>query len=407
MPPLRPEPPFLMLEAIEREPALAEQLASDATASRAASEIAALLRSAATSGWPAAVVGCGTSEHVAMAACETWNDAWLAGERAEIAGERAGLAAQRAEIMPERAGVVPAGGGLAPARQGLAAVARQALEAALDPWPGATIGITHEGGSAATVGAMRAARERGARVGVVTAAANGPAAGAAEALLCTGTLDLSWCHTIAYVTPVVAAALVGDALSGHSTEPAALRAPLDAGLDARPSAAALAAGLAGSGVIVVAASGVDRVAGRELALKIEEAAYVPTTFRDLETILHGHVPAMNAATGLVLLLSGGPGLELRAARARQLLGAVGRVGVRSGAILAGPAADAIPDVLLPAGRVTVPTPRGLAAPVASLLATAVPLQLTTYELAVALGTNPDALRREQPQYLAAARAAST
>ena len=361
-----------MLEAIEREPALAERLASDAAASRAAPQIAALLESAAASGWPSAVVGCGTSEHVAMAAAETWNEAWAA------AGHR-----------------------------GLAAVPRQALEAALHAWPGTTIGITHEGGSAATIDAMRAAREGGGRVGLITAAANSPAASVAEAVLCTGTPDLSWCHTIAYVTPIVAAALVGAALAGRVMEPSMLRAPLEAGLEARPAAAALAAGLAGSRVIVVAASGADRVAGREIALKIEEASYVPTVFRDLETVLHGHVPSMNVGTSLVVVMTAGPGLERRSARARQLLDAVGRVGVRSGAILAGAAVDAIPAALLPAGRVAVPIPAGLPAPVASLLATAIPLQLTTYELAVALGTNPDALRREQPQYRAAAEAAES
>ena len=139
-----------------------------------------------------------------------------------------------------------------------------------------------------------------------------------------------------------------------------------------------------------------------MTLKIEEAAYVPTAYRDLETMLHGHIPALDVGTGLVLVLSDRERLDVRVARARQVLAAVARVGVRPGAILTATSAAGIPAELTPAGRVVVPDPAGLPGPVASLLATAIPLQLTTYHLALALGTNPDALRREFTVYRAAA-----
>ena len=42
-----------------------------------------------------------------------------------------------------------------------------------------------------------------------------------------------------------------------------------------------------------------------------------------------------------------------------------------------------------------------------LLAGAIALQLLTYELVLAAGTNPDLIRREDPKYKAAAAAAST
>jgi glutamine---fructose-6-phosphate transaminase (isomerizing) len=370
MPALRSGPPFLMADAIAREPAIAERLAAGSVASGAAAEIARLLDAGASSGWPAAVVGCGTSEHAAMAAAAIWRDAWRDS-----------------------------------GRPGPGPLARQAFEATLDPWPGALVAMTHEGGTAATADAMRAARRQGAGIGLITAAANSPAAGASDTCLCTGELDLSWCHTIAYVMPVVAAGLVADRMAGRETPPAAFRAPLDAGLAAGGSAQALGRALASSRGLVIVGSGVDRTAGREMTLKIEEAAYVPTAFRDLETMLHGHIPSLDVGTGLVLILSDGNALEVRAARARQMLAAVARVGVRCGAILSGRADAAIPAELTAAGRVAVPRPDGLAAPVASLLATAVPLQLTTYHLALALGANPDALRREYPPYRAAARIA--
>jgi hypothetical protein len=43
----------------------------------------------------------------------------------------------------------------------------------------------------------------------------------------------------------------------------------------------------------------------------------------------------------------------------------------------------------------------------ALLAGAIALQLLTYELVLAAGTNPDLIRREDPRYKAAAAAAST
>ena len=367
MPPLRSGPPYLMWDAIVREPDLAGRLATHPEVADAAAAMASLLQAGAAFGWPPAVVGCGTSEHAAMGAAAIWREAW----------SRAGL-------------------------PGIGPVARQALEAALDPWPGTVVGISHEGASRATIDAMVAARDAGARVGLITAGANSPAAAVAEACLCTTEVDLSWCHTIAYSGAIVAAALVADRLAGRQTAPEALRAPLDAGLAAADGAARLAHELAASRTLVVVGSGTDRIAGREMTLKIEEAAYVPTAYRDLETMLHGHIPALDVGTGLVLVMSDRERPEVRGARARQVLAAVARVGVRPGAILTAASAARIPAELTPGGRVVVPDPAGLPGPVASLLATAIPLQLTTYHLALALGTNPDGLRREFTPYRAAA-----
>jgi glucosamine 6-phosphate synthetase-like amidotransferase/phosphosugar isomerase protein len=53
----------------------------------------------------------------------------------------------------------------------------------------------------------------------------------------------------------------------------------------------------------------------------------------------------------------------------------------------------------------VPETPDLPAPVAALVGSAVPLQLTTYHVALARGTNPDGLRREVEQYRMAAETA--
>ena len=87
------------------------------------------------------------------------------------------------------------------------------------------IGISHEGGSVATIRAMDSATARGARVGVITGSAGSPAARAAapELVVETVEMDQSWCHTIGYISPLLAAAAIGAELSGIDVDPAVVR----------------------------------------------------------------------------------------------------------------------------------------------------------------------------------------
>jgi glucosamine 6-phosphate synthetase-like amidotransferase/phosphosugar isomerase protein len=157
--------------------------------------------------------------------------------------------------------------------------------------------------------------------------------------------------------------------------------------------------------VLVVGSGADRVSARELTLKIEEASYVPSAMRDLETFLHGHLPATGADTALVLILLERGSLDARIRRARQALAAAGAVGVRAAAILGADAAQAIPVDLTPAGRIVVPEAPDLPNATAALLGAAGPLQLVTLAVAAARGTNPDPIRRDDPAYLRAAELA--
>src|SRR5947209_6145913 len=133
-PELRPHPPWVMQEMIEAEPALLERIAT--TSDTAA--LALLLR---VDG-PLTVVGCGTSEHAALAA---------------------------AEILTEAG--TPAG-------------SRQAYEAALDPQQGgAVLGISHEGGTWATIEALEAARRAGAATGRIAGMADSRATAEADGVV--------------------------------------------------------------------------------------------------------------------------------------------------------------------------------------------------------------------------------
>jgi fructoselysine-6-P-deglycase FrlB-like protein len=376
-PSARSGPPWHMTDMIAAEPSLAERILERLSdPSGPAGRLAGAIGQAASSGAPIVVTGCGTSEHAAQAVAEILRSAIRA----------AGLPSGPASIT-----------------------AAQAFELALDPPNGGlVIGISHEGGTAATIDAMDAAGELGAHVGLITGSAHSPAGDAAdeELIVATVEMDHGWCHTVGYVSPLVAAVAIGSHLSGETVAGSAVRDLLAAGTRDEAGAEAIAAHLATARTILTIASGADRPAARELALKIEEAAWVPTTMRDLETFLHGHLPATDGSTGLVLIATDREEREERVARARQALAAARVVGLRAAAIVTRGVDAALPADLTPAGRLIVDEAPDLSAPVAALLGTATPLQLLTERIARARGTNPDLIRRDDATYRAAADAAS-
>lgn len=374
VPSARSGPPYHMTDMIAAEPYLARRvLGRLLEPGSPAADLALAVRDAASRGQAIVVTGCGTSEHGALAAVEILRDALrsvgLAGEPGAIVG-------------------------------------RQAFEASLDPPSrGLVIGVSHEGGTTATNAALEAAKSAGAQTALLTAGSGSPGAKIADIVVPTGEMDQGWCHTVGYVSPILAAAAVGAIVSGRDLDPGAVADLMAAGARDESGAEAIAGRLADGRQLLVIASGADRPAARELVLKVEEAAWVPSAYRDLETFLHGHLPATDESTSLVLVLTDRDRRSERLGRARQALAAAHVLGLRSAAILADHASAEIDPALTPAGRLLVPEAPTLPAPVASLLGSATPLQLLTERIARARGTNPDAIRRSDARYREAADAA--
>jgi len=386
MPSRRDGPPYHMTDMIRAEPGLARRLlARLAQPGSPAATLAAAVRATAAAGRPILVVGCGTSEHGALATAEILREA----------ARTAGLPA------------IPGAGG--------APVAVQAFEASLEaaqPGPdGLLVAISHEGATWATNRALDAAREAGATTAVVTVSSASPAAALADIVVTTDELDQSWCHTVGYLSPILAAAAVGAHLTGSDLDPVIAAGLLASGLSPASEAStdvlarALAGAVADIDRLVVVGSGADRTAARELTLKVEEGVHLPAAMRDLETLLHGHLAGIDGRTGLVLVLADRAARGPRTARALGVLRAARELDLAVGVILVDVVSEAVDPGLTPAGRITVPDAPALPGPVAALLATAVPLQLLTERLAIVRGVDPDPIRRDEPRYLAAAEAA--
>jgi glutamine---fructose-6-phosphate transaminase (isomerizing) len=377
----RSGPPYHMTEMIEAEPAIAVRILEkqEAVGSPAA-ELARRIRRTIRVGEPVVLTGCGTSENAAIGA------AAILREAVRAADLRAPGHAARQEP-----------------------VAAQAFELSLDPPSnGLVIGVTHEGGTKATNAALEAARAAGARTAVITVSDRSPAAALADLVIETGELDQSWCHTVGYVSPLVVAAAIGAHLVGRPVDAAfrqAVHDALAAGVERASIAEAVAGRLEGSRPILAIGSGSDQAAGRELVLKIEEGTWIPAAYRNLETFLHGHLAATEPETGFVLVLTDRERRAERQGRAIGALRAARAVGMETAAIVAADAAVDLATDLTSAGRIVIPESPSLSAPAAAILGTATPLQMLTERLARARGVNPDPIRRDVDQYLAAAEAA--
>jgi glucosamine--fructose-6-phosphate aminotransferase (isomerizing) len=262
--------------------------------------------------------------------------------------------------------------------------------------------VSHGGRSRETVAALEAARATGARTVLVTAVPETPAAEASDHVLVTPLRDLSFCHTVAYLSPILAGGAIAAAMEGGGVNTAALEAHLGAALETRAQCMAVARRLHGVAQLLAVADGADQVAARELALKVEEAVRFPSTARGLETMLHGHLVATDGRTGLVLLVTDPRHRERRAERGESALRAARRIGLRTAAVVTPDLAGRFGPELASAGTVVVPESAGLAGLLSSLVATAFVLQLLTLELVHEAGVNPDLIRREEAPYREAA-----
>jgi len=327
--------------------------------------VAQAISAAAFAGQPIIITGCGTSEHAAMVAAELLTDA---------------LDAAVAWPM-------------------------QALEAARrPPRGGVLLAVSHEGGTWATNEALKAARAAGSATALITVSEQSPAAALADHALITGEQDQSWCHTVGYLSPVIVAAALAGALRGEPIDPIVTRALLEAA-EHEPTAEVAATALASCSRLLIVGSGIDYPAARELALKIEEAARLPASALQLETIRHGHLAAADERTGLILFLTDGEGWgETVVERTRAVLRSAAELGMPAAALLAADLGDDIPNALTPAGRMSVPLAGALPRTVAAALATAVPLQLLAEHLARARDLNPDTIGRDDQRQAAAADA---
>jgi fructoselysine-6-P-deglycase FrlB-like protein len=360
-PELRSAAPWVMEDMIEAQVMLPEALGNSLASS--APQLVEMSRAAASAGEPIVVSAVGTSGHSARAVALILNDAM--GESAVAPGP-----AEARESADQA---------LAPRRRGLC------------------IAISHGGLSTSTVRALAAAREAGAKTALITAAGDTPARDIADVVLVTPLRDKSYCHTVGYTSPMLTGFYLASDYRQKEFPAAGLARYLRELLTMRTRALQIGGELGKAERLVTAGSLIDVPTAQELALKVAEGAWVPTTMLGVEDTLHGHLVAHDANSALVVVVTGGPGADRAAEGAHELLMAARRIGLRTAAILSPDVAGAIVSEDVTAGKLVIPHAE-LPELVTSLLGGAVALQLLTVGLIHARNTNPDLLRREQAPY---------
>jgi len=258
-------------------------------------------------------------------------------------------AVQVAQRLPAGARVVHTGCGTSFHAAQTGGCAIQALDAAVDP-PAADVlvCVSHEGETELT---LQAAERFAGPVWLVTGTAESPLAKIAdEVVVCTPSIETSWCHTVSYTCAVTALQQL------HGVDTTSIPEEVEAALAHDVSAPA-------QENVIVVGSGVDWPTAQEAALKLREGARADAVAYHTEQILHGYfAPVDDSYVAYVLL--GEPGIrQERAQEAVRTLEAIG-----------------CPTTRLPGGR-----------PVPDIVF----FHLLTLAVAEARGVDPDSIGRAE------------
>ncbi len=254
------------------------------------------------------------------------------------------------------------------------------------------VAVSHRGTKRYTALALRRAAEAGCKTALITG--EGDFETEADFVFRTVAQEKSSAHTVSHTTAVAVLALlagrIGLLRAGSETlDGGALKDEIPATLRAALGTEDEAAGIAREHVdrrrIWLVGGGPASVAAAETALKIKETSYLQAEGLPTETMLHGPFQGVEAEDLFVLVAPDGAARE----RTLEIADLAGEVG--AAVVVVDDGAGYAPSG---AGRLTVaPVPEPFSA-----LTCLVPLQMFSYHLALARGTNPDSFRAEDPRF---------
>ena len=274
------------------------------------------------------------------------------------------------------------------------------------------VAISHRGSKRYTALALERARASGCRTALVTGevgvtsgskplvapptseGTSAPPAGA-DAVFETVAQERSSAHTVSYTGAISVLAYLAGRLgyyrTGSDPFPEAflrneLPEALRSALGTEDEVEARAREHVGRRRIWLIGGGPSAVTAEEISLKIKETSYLQAEGMPTETMLHGPFQCVEAGDLFVLVAPAG------AAQARTLEVAELAAEIGGACLLVGDrTAGSAPQTAGILGVPEVPEPF-------SALTCLLPLQLFSYHLALARGTNPDSFRAEDPRF---------
>ena len=255
----------------------------------------------------------------------------------------------------------------------------------------AVIVLSHTGITKCTVDALEFARRAGALTIAISGENEGEAMHSADFLIPTCEQEVSFAYTKSLTSALARLASFSIAFAEIRGEKNSVaknllnRIPdlMQQALDLEARMKDLARNIAERRRIVLISSGPNWPMAREIALKIKETSFAPAEGEQTEQLRHGPFSEIDERMTLIALFAGGLADE----RTRMIVRAAGETGAHR-IVFHVPAAqpdDSADD------WVAIPAVEEWLSPFVFL----VPLQLLTYFLALARGTNPDHGRLEQ------------
>jgi glutamine---fructose-6-phosphate transaminase (isomerizing) len=256
------------------------------------------------------------------------------------------------------------------------------------------VAVSHRGAKRYTALALEKAGEMGCPTVLITGEGGG-GEGRADAVFRTVEQEKSSAHTVSYTSAVAVLARLAGRLGQHRTgsgmlPDALLREEipdaLRTALGTEEEVEALAREYVGRRRVWLLGGGPSGVTAVETALKVKETSYLQAEGMPTETMLHGPFQCVEADDLFVLIAPSGVARE----RTLEVAALVEEVGA-SYIIVGDDTTEARPGG---AGVLRVPeVPEPFSA-----LSCLVPLQLFSYHLALARGTNPDNFRVDDPRF---------
>jgi glutamine---fructose-6-phosphate transaminase (isomerizing) len=254
------------------------------------------------------------------------------------------------------------------------------------------VALSHRGTKRYTAQALQRAIEAGCRTALVTGE-GGSVSVRADPVFRTVAQEGSAAHTVSHTAAISVLAHLAGRIGYHRTgsetlDEAFLRSELPAALGAALGAESRVEILAhehlGRRRIWIVGGGPGAVVAEEIALKIKETSYLQAEGMATETMLHGPFQCVEAEDLFVLVAPAGAAQE-RTLEVAELAAEIG------GSCLV------VGDGSVDRGRAEVVGVPEVPEPF-SALTCLLPLQLFTYHLALARGTNPDNFRADDPRF---------
>jgi glucosamine--fructose-6-phosphate aminotransferase (isomerizing) len=248
--------------------------------------------------------------------------------------------------------------------------------------------ISHRGNKCYSLEAIKRAREAGCYTLLITGEGTPSIMQYADVTIKTTEQDKSSAHTVSYTGAIAALSCLAEVLGQQPHMPTFLQEEFPVILRSCLETDGWMADLANAHLkhrrIWIVGGGPAGITAPEIALKIKETSYLQAEGMAVEAMLHGPFQCVEPEDLFILIAPRGPA-QIRVLELAAMIKAVGApsIVVSDGTIqqVAGGVCNVPP----------VPEPF-------TALTCLIPLQLLSYHLALARGTNPDGFRLEDPHF---------